>query len=66
MIAALEAAGEPLAADYAKASARAETDARMARTCGDYPLLSGGDINIYSLFVERGMAMVKPGGMVGL
>ena len=58
MIAALEAAGDPLAADYAKASARAETGVRMARTCGDYPLLSGGDLNIYSLFVERGMAIV--------
>ena len=38
----------------------------MARGCGDYPLLSGGDMNIYSLFVERAMAMVKPSGMVGL
>ena len=31
-----------------------------------YPLLSGGDINLYSLFVERATSLVKPGGMVGL
>ncbi|MDE8347774.1 MAG: restriction endonuclease, partial [Acidocella sp.] len=31
-----------------------------------YPLLSGGDVNIYSLFIERAMALVKPAGMVGL
>ena len=38
----------------------------MARKGGDYPLLSSGDINIYSLFVERGMSLVKPDGAVGL
>ena len=52
--------------DYAKANERAEAAARMARTGGDYPLLSGGDVNIYSLFVERAMTLVKPDGMVGL
>jgi hypothetical protein len=31
-----------------------------------YPMLSGGDINLYSLFVERAHALVKPDGMVGL
>jgi hypothetical protein len=66
MIAALTASGDPLAQDYARASARAEAAARVARTCGDYPLLSGGDINLYSLFVERAMALVKPRGLVGL
>jgi hypothetical protein len=28
--------------------------------------LSGGDVNLYSLFVERAMALVKPRGLVGL
>ena len=28
--------------------------------------MSGGDINLYSLFVERAMTLVKPDGMVGL
>ena len=66
MIAALERAGDPLAQDYALASERAAMATRMARRSGDYPLLSGGDVNLYSLFVERAMTLVKPDGMVGL
>lgn len=66
MIEQLERDGDPLAAEYAKASGRAETAARQARACGDYPLLSGGDTNLYSLFVERAMTLVKRTGMVGL
>ena len=66
MIAALERDGDPLAQDYALASERAAMAARTARRMGDYPLLSGGDLNLYSLFVERAMTLVKPDGMVGL
>ena len=66
MIADLEKVGDPLAHDFATASERAVAATRMARTSGDYPLLSGGDINLYSLFVERAMTIVKPDGMVGL
>lgn len=66
MIEALVEDQDPLARDFDKANRRAEAGARMARECGDYPLLSGGDINIYSLFVERAMRLVKPEGMVGL
>ena len=66
MIAELEEVGDSLADDFAKANARAEASARMARAGGDYPLLSGGDVNLYSLFVERAMTIVKPEGMVGL
>ena len=66
MIAELEEVGDSLADDFAKANARAEASTRMARAGGDYPLLSGGDINLYSLFVERAMTIVKPEGMVGL
>jgi hypothetical protein len=66
MIAALERADDPLAKDFSKANARAEAAFRMARASGDYPLLSGGDLNIYSLFVERAIRLVKPSGMVGL
>ena len=36
------------------------------RGSGDFPLLGRGDINLYSLFVERSMALVKPDGFVGL
>ncbi len=66
MVASLEQAQDPLAADFTTANERAEAAVRIARTCGDYPLLSGGDVNIYSLFVERAMGLVKPAGMVGL
>ena len=66
MIADLETANDPLAQDFAKASERALAATRMARRSGDYPLLSGGDLNLYSLFVERAMTLVKPEGMVGL
>ena len=66
MIADLEKVGDPLAHDFATASERAVAATRMARTSGDYPLLSSGDINLYSLFVERAMTIVKPDGMVGL
>ena len=66
MIAELEQANDPLARDFAMASTLAATAARMARKVGDYPLLSGGDLNLYSLFVERAMTLVKRDGMVGL
>ncbi|CAN5184651.1 hypothetical protein BH09PSE1_BH09PSE1_15760 [soil metagenome] len=66
MIAKLKADGDLLFEDYQKADARAADTTRMARTSGHYPLLSRGDINLYSLFVERAQALVKPGGMVGL
>lgn len=66
LIAALERDGDPLHADYRKAAARAEATSRMARKGGDYPLLSGGDINLYSLFVERAHGLVKADGMIGL
>ena len=66
MITALRAAGDPLAEEYKLASDRAESAVRVARECGDYPLLSRGDVNIYSLFVERAFALLKPDGAVGL
>ena len=66
MIAALKREGDPLAADYALAAQQAEDAARVARSSGQYPLLSAGDINLYSLFVERAERLVAPQGMVGL
>ena len=66
MIAELEKAEDPLAGDFRLASERAAAGARVARTSGDYPLLARGDLNLYSLFVERAMTLVKPDGMVGL
>ena len=62
MIEALQERGDPLWRDYQQAQAAAETAARVARDGGDYPLLSGGDINLYSLFVERAQSLVHPRG----
>ena len=66
MIAVLEENGDPLADDFRRADARAKRAVEVVRKGGDYPLLSSGDINIYSLFVERGMSLVRPDGAVGL
>ena len=62
----LRETGSPLAADFDAAKGRADTLGRMVRESGHYPLLGGGDVNLYSLFVERAMALVKPDGFVGL
>ena len=66
LIAELEKKRAPLWQDYLAASARAVQQARVVRDSGDYPLLGGGDVNLYSLFVERATALVQPHGMVGL
>ena len=58
--------GGPLAAGFDAAKARADQLGRAVRASGRYPLLGGGDVNLYSLFVERAMSLVKPGGLVGL
>ena len=62
----LRAEGSPLAGEFDAAKDRADRMGGMARSSGHYPLLGGGDINLYSLFVERAMGLVKPDGMVGL
>jgi Eco57I restriction-modification methylase len=66
MVVALKKKNDPLALAHEKAVARAEAAARVARSVGDYPLLSGGDTNIYSLFVERGTRLINSDGLVGL
>ncbi|MFI5023222.1 MAG: Eco57I restriction-modification methylase domain-containing protein [Alphaproteobacteria bacterium] len=66
MIANLKKGADPIYADYERAAEIAESAARVARDSGYYPLMSGGDVNLYSLFVERAQALAKPDGMVGL
>lgn len=56
----------PLGASYALARSRAEKAMERARRSGEYPLLSRGDINIYSLFVERAQTLIHPTGISGL
>jgi hypothetical protein len=66
MITALQKAGDPLADLFSKAENRALMTAKMSRACGDYPLLSGGDTNLNSLFIERSAQISKRDGVVGL
>ena len=62
----LRADGDPLVEDFDDAKERADRMGQIVRGSGHYPLLGGGDINLYSLFVERAMGLVKPDGFVGL
>ena len=62
----LRNAGAPLAAEFDAAKAQADDLGQLVRASGHYPLLGGGDINLYSLFVERAMSLIKPDGIVGL
>ena len=62
----LRASGATLAAEFDTAKEAAESLGRLVRASGHYPLLGGGDINLYSLFVERAMGLIKPDGFVGL
>ncbi len=55
-----------LADEFERAKARADQLGKVIRSSGDYPLLGRGDINLYSLFVERARNLVKPDGLVGL
>ena len=66
LIAELEKKKSPLWADYQGAVQRAEANARVLAKSGDYPLLGGGDVNLYSLFVERAQGLVRPDGLVAL
>jgi hypothetical protein len=66
LIEALKQGGDPLHNEYEMARDQAERMGAVARNCGDYPLLSGGDINLYALFVERALQLLHPRGVAGL
>jgi hypothetical protein len=82
MIAALEEVKDPLYHAYRLAEARAESASAVARgRSGNgngngngngsggkaaYPLLSGGDVNLYSLFIERAQQLLASDGVAGL
>ena len=57
-------------AQYQHASSRAQDNARVLGNgrlgSGDYPLLGGGDLNLYSLFVERAQHLINDTGVVAL
>ncbi|MCC6719611.1 MAG: restriction endonuclease [Acetobacteraceae bacterium] len=65
-IARLRERNDDIPAQFQRAAWVAEAAVRVARDMGAYPLLSGGDVNLYSLFVERAARLVRPDGMVGL
>ncbi len=60
----------PLWHSYVEAAGRAEANARVLGNgklgSGDYPLLGGGDINLYSLFVERAQSLAAKDGLISL
>ena len=58
--------GDALVREYDEAIRAADIAMRVVRQSDDYPALSGRDTNLNSLFVERALALVRPGGMVGL
>ena len=62
----LRKAGDPLVDDFDDAWKQADKMGQLVRTSGHYPLLGRGDINLYSLFVERAMGLVKPDGDRGI
>ncbi|MDI9334112.1 MAG: hypothetical protein QM533_07015 [Cytophagales bacterium] len=57
-------------AQFQQATTRAEANARVLGNgklgSGDYPLLGGGDVNLYSLFVERAQSLINAQGIVAL
>ena len=58
--------GDELALAYQDVKAKATAMRAFVKGSGEYPLLSGGRVNLYSIFVERAMNLVKPDGIVGL
>jgi hypothetical protein len=56
---------EMLRADGGTRTATAELT-RFARRSGIYPLQTSGHANLYQLFIERALSLVKPRGRLGL
>ncbi|MDR3087523.1 MAG: hypothetical protein LBU45_06185, partial [Azoarcus sp.] len=65
-IAALQKKKAPLWKEYQDAMECAEANTRVLAKGGDFPLLGGGDVNLYSLFVERAQSLIRPDGLVAL
>ena len=58
--------GDELALAYQDVRQNAKQMRAYVKESGAYPMLSGGRVNIYSLFVERAMNLIRPDGIVGL
>ena len=59
-------AGDKLVLEYETVRNYATAMREFIRSSDEYPLLSGGRINLYSLFVEQSMSLIKPDGFIGL
>ena len=59
-------AGDKLVLEYETVRNHATAMREFIRSADEYPLLSGGRINLYSLFVERAISLIKPDGFIGL
>ena len=58
---------EPLASEFDAAKLRADRLGQLESAVpANIRFLGGGDINLYSIFVERAMRLIKPDGIVGL
>ena len=66
IVARRRAENDPIVDEFDAAAAQAAQLSTLIRKGGDYPLLGKGDINLYNLFVERSLSLVKPSGIVGL
>ncbi len=57
---------DDLVADFEHALLRSKQTAKIARSGGAYPSLGKGELNLYKLFVERALQLVRKGGLIGL
>ena len=58
--------GDELALAYQDVRQNAKQMRAYVKESGAYPMLSGGRVNLYSLFVERAMNLIKSDGIIGL
>jgi hypothetical protein len=65
MIAALTDKNPDLLAAFANAQSRQAAAAKIVRNSGIYKELNSGKLNIYKVFVERALSLIKPTGMLG-
>ena len=66
LIRALPQANPALHAAYAAALRGSEATAHFLRTCGRFPLTSGGDVNTYAVFAELARQLLGSAGRAGI
>ncbi|NQT20794.1 MAG: restriction endonuclease, partial [Planctomycetes bacterium] len=66
MIADLAESDPELYAEYEHALRGSQLEMDYVRKSGGYPLLGRGDVNLYSIFVERAIGLTGPHGRTGL